>query len=824
MSSKTRPPKLPLHFFQWFCRPEIAEDIEGDLVERFNQNNEKFGLRKARRIFIWQVLLLLRPGIIRSLKIFDLNPNYMIVQYLKISWRGIKKNTVFSLINIGGLMAGMTVSILIALWVWDELSFNKTFKNYENIGQLFQNRTFDGSTGTYAIVPQPMSQELRENYPDFQATCLAVTQNQILSRDDLAISAKGMYVEPSFPEMFSMEIIKGKPELLQGVHEIMLSESEAKALFGGDSPIGKTIKLANRSEMEISAVYRDFAANTTFNKVAYLAPWSYYRSINEFVRNTQDSWGSNDYQCYVQLSPDPDWSGINHKVKDIFYAKISEDETISKPELILHPMSKWHLYNTFKDGVNTGGTIDLVWLFGIIGVFVMVLACINFMNLSTVQSEKRSKEIGVRKAIGSPKRQLVYQFLCESFLITFLAFILASLLVTIMLSPFNDLTGKEITLPLQNGLFWFASAVFILLTSLLAGSYPAFYLSEIKAINNLKKAPKRRHSSILPRKVLVVLQFTISITLIIGTLIIYQQIQFIKNRPVGYDNTGLIYLEKNTPALQNLDHDILRNQLLATGVVQNVSESANPITSAGFLQTDFDWEGKNPSNIVLINTRYVTSEFGRTIGFQLLSGRDFSEEFGTDQEAVVINETAARLLSFDHPVGSIIKRSNNKSYQIIGVVKDVIDASPYQTTLPSMYFIDYTMNRNFINIKIKPEASTGQSINQVKELFSILNPSSPFDFTFVDEAFAEKFADEERIGKLSLLFSVFAIFISLLGLFGLASFIAERRTKEISVRKVLGATVLDIWSLLSGEFILLVLISIIIAFPIAWFYMRSWFA
>jgi len=435
----------------------------------------------------------------------------------------------------------------------------------------------------------------------------------------------------------------------------------------------------------VTAVFEDFPRNSDFSEIKLLMPWLFYQSTNALVKNDIGNWGSNDYGCYVQLKKDAEFSEVQTKIKDIMYKKVSEKELASKPDIILQPLSKRHLYDTFTNGQNTGGTIQLVWLFGLIGFFVLILACINFMNLSTARSEKRAKEIGVRKAIGSYRHQLVTQLLSESFLIVCIGFGLALLVVLVTLSGFNNLANKHITMPWSNPWFWWIAGISIVLTSLISGSYPAFYLSSFDPVRVLKGTFKVGKFSAIPRKVLVVVQFTVSIALIIGTLVVYRQIQFIKNRPMGYRSDGLIYLQKSTPELLKTDFDVIRNDLLATGVVEEACESSNAITSEGFLHTDIAWAGMPTASTMLFNIHYISYEYGKTMGFQLQEGRDFSRDYGLDNSSVIINESAAALMKSEDILNKNITKSGSP-FQVIGIIKDVVEGSPFKETLPSVYF------------------------------------------------------------------------------------------------------------------------------------------
>jgi ABC-type antimicrobial peptide transport system permease subunit len=493
-----------------------------------------------------------------------------------------------------------------------------------------------------------------------------------------------------------------------------------------------------------------------------------------------------------------------------------------KYQAFLYPMKDWHLYSDFKNGLPGGGRITFVWLFGIVGIFVLLLACINFMNLSTARAEKRAKEVGIRKTMGSLKTQLIQQFLSESFLVVIMAFMLSLLLVSLSLPWFNELADKKISIPFSNPFFWIINLVFIIITALLAGAYPSFYLSAFKPVKVLKGTIRLGKFASLPRKVLVVVQFTVSVILIIGTIVVYKQIQFAQDRPVGYDRAGLITIPKNDPGYDG-KLDLLRNELLNTGVVEGMALSSGPMTNISENSSDFDWIGKQAREYSFAVTD-VSYGFGKMVGWQFINGRDFSKAFATDTNKVIINETAAKDMAFKNPVGQFVKTAGGtKTFQIVGVIKDMIMGSPYEPEKRGIFFLDGKyQTAGQIEIKIKPTVSASAALPKIEAVFKSIVPSAMFDYKFVDEEYAKKFSQEQRIGKLSAFFAVLAIFISCLGLFGLASFVAEQRTKEIGVRKVIGASVFNIWNLLSKEFISLVIISLLIASPVAYFCMNNW--
>ena len=549
-------------------------------------------------------------------------------------------------------------------------------------------------------------------------------------------------------------------------------------------------------------------------------PWELFVIESDYIKNMRDPWGYNFTQTWAQLADNADMERVSAKIINVKYDRVSgENGKKSKPEVFLHPMSKWHLYSEFKNGKNVGGRIEFVWLFGVIGIFVLLLACVNFMNLSTARSEKRAKEVGIRKSIGSVRSQLIGQFFTESLLIASLAFAIAVLAAKLTLPFFNEVADKHLTLRWDKALFWMAGIGFSIFTGIIAGSYPALYLSSFQPIKILKGTYRAGKNASLPRKVLVVLQFTVSVTLVIGTIIVFRQIEFAKNRPIGYDRNGLINIPQVTGDIHK-HFDAIRHELMDAGAILEAAESGSPLTQVWESHAGFTWQGKDPSLAVNFPNNGVSYEYGKTVGWTFKKGRDFSRDFSTDSSAFVINETAATFLGFENPIGEEV-RWNDKPFTIIGVIHDMIIESPYATIRPQFFHIDGGRN-NVVLMKLNPEKSSQESLKKISDVFAKYIPASPFEYQFVDEDYARKFEGEVRIGKLATFFALLAIFISCLGIFGLASFVAEQRTKEIGIRKVMGASVLHVWMMLTRDFVMLVVISLFIAMPAAYYFMNNW--
>jgi ABC-type antimicrobial peptide transport system permease subunit len=743
----------------------------------------------------------------------------MIRNYFIIAWRNLLKNKISSFINISGLAVGIAVVMLIGLWIWDELSFDKYHQNYNRIAQVMQSQTFNGIINTDKGNDIPVAAELRKSFgSDFKYVALSSwSMNSLIAFGEKKINTQGNYMEAEAPDMLTLKMIAGSRAGLKNPSSVLLSQSLAKKLFGNEDPLGKIVKINVDANAKVTGVYEDFPLNSSFNVVGFIAP---FNDLTSWVSGNETNWYNNSFQVFVQLAENADMAKVSAKIKDIKLNKIDAASAKREhPQMVLQPMSRWHLYSEFKNGISVGGNIKYVWMFAIIGMFVLLLACINFMNLSTARSEKRAKEVGIRKAIGSMRSQLIGQFFSESLLVAIIAFITSIVLVALILPFFNIVSGKQIAMPLYNIYFWLAGIGFSIITGLIAGIYPALYLSSFNPVKVLKGTFKAGRFASVPRKVLVVVQFTVSIILIISTITVFRQVQFAKSRPAGYNSRGLIYVVMQTYNYHN-NLNSIRNELLEQGAITDMSESSTPVTENDHFDNGFDWAGRDPQASTKFNTVGITTEFGKTVGWKFVEGRDFSKEFATDSNAVVINERAVKYIGFKKPVGEMIKWGG-KPYRIIGVIKDMVMESPYSLAKQTVFKLDTTIG-GILNIKLGPNMSTAASLTKVAAICKKYSPEEGFDYKFADEEYAQKFADEERIGKLAGFFAVLAIFISCLGLFGMASFVAEQRTKEIGVRKILGASVFSLWQLMNKEFVILVSISLLIAIPAAYYFMHNW--
>ncbi|GAB3964058.1 ABC transporter permease [Spirosoma terrae] len=819
------PPRLADRLLRLFCAPHLREEVLGDLHERYVLRVERLGKTRARRRYWRDVLAYVRPEFIkRKPDQFPTPTNTtMIRNYVKVAFRNLVKNKAYSAINIGGLSVGMAVAMLIGLWINDELSANKHHKHYETLYQVKMSQTFDGHRGTQDAIPFPLGEELKTKYQDFKAVAM---YDRGEGQHSLVVSNQkflkhGVFIGEDAVDMFSLTVLDGDKAPLKEPYSIVLSDETAHTLFGSQNPIGKVVKLDNSVDLKVTAVVAKQPTNATL-QFDYLLPWQLQEKIYNWIgKYHKTNWGNNSWGVFVQLKDGIDPAQTNAKIKDVVLAHLSNDPNVRKlvkPALFLHPMAKWRLYSEFAEGENTGGFIRYVRLFGVFGLFILIIACINFMNLSTARSEKRAKEVGVRKAVGSGRKQLIGQFLSESTLIAILALVLALGIVLISLPAFNTLTEKTMAIEFGNPIFWAVVVVFTLFTGLLAGSYPALYLSSFNPVKILKGGIHIGKSASLPRKTLVVVQFTFSVALMIGTVIIYEQIQYGKNRPAGFTNKGLL----SVPASSNLmtHFEALRAELLATGAVSSICQTNSPPTEIWSSNTGWEWKGSTPEDKSAIFTTITTNyDYIKTMGITLKEGRDFSREFATDSSGVILNESAVKRMGLKHPLGERLRWAE-KDRTVVGVVPDLVMESPYQAIRPlTIVFENWT---SYLDVRINPAIAPAVAIQKMTPIFDKYNPGFPFDYKFADTEYEKKFNYEEFIGNLSAIVCVLAIFISCLGLFGLASFMAEQRTKEIGIRKVLGASIANVWGLLSRDFIQLVIIAAVVASPIAWYAMQKW--
>ena len=737
----------------------------------------------------------------------------MIKNYFKIAWRNLFRNKGFSATNLLGLTIGITCTILISLWVKDELTYNKFHTNYSSIYKIYANRDFNNQVFTDQNMVLPLASSIEKAIPQIKhAVVTTHRQEHILAYGDKKIKKEGYTAGDNFFDMFSWKFIKGNAATaLHDAYSIVLTQSTAKAFFGNHDPINKVIRVDNEYDAKVTAIVDDVPGNSTL-QFDFVNAFNY---DNDYLKRAMTNWQNSSWDVFVQVNQQADLKQVEKSINDIKYQHDEGDKKIST--YFAFPMNKWRLQSEFKDGKNIGGMIEYVRLFSIIAIIILLIACVNFMNLSTARSEKRAREVGVRKTLGSGKRQLVFQFFSESIILVSIAFVLSVLVVFLLLPFFNELVDKHLSLDLSQPLFWLAAIILIIFTGVVAGSYPALYLSSFNPVKVLKGTFLAGKKSALPRHILVIGQFAISILLISATIIIYQQIQHIKNRDIGYDPNNLIMVPSSEDTQKN--YAAINDELLKTGVVSIVNRSFSPITSIWWKMPAPDWDGK-PAGAQLIVAGMATDiNYTKTMGVKILEGKDFSGVPG-DSANMLINEAAVKAMGLKNPIGTQFGRGTNK-HTVIGVTSNIVMESPFKAVDPMLVYFD-PGNSNSINIRLKSSVKPQLAIKAIEKIFIKYNPAVPFDYKFVDEEFGKKFLTEDLISRITNIFAGLAIFICCIGLAGLASFTIEKRIREIGIRKVMGATLQQLLLLISKDFLKLVLIAFVIATPIAWWFMNDW--
>lgn len=735
----------------------------------------------------------------------------MLSNYLKIAFRNLLRNKGFSAINILGLSVGMASALLIIFWMHNEISYDRFHRNTDYLYEAWNRVAFNGKMQCWNSTPKVLGPALKAEYPEVANISRNYSRWYVTKAGEKKISTEAIVTDAAFLSMFDFPLLQGNANTaLNSVGSMVVTQQMAIKMFGTEDVMGKSIAI-DQDHFTITGVMKNLPPNTEF-RFDFILPWEYLKKTGA----DEADWGNNTVRTYVQLKPGVNTEKLAEKIKGI---TIRHSNNTEDHEVFLHPITKWHLYSNFEDGKVVGGRIAIVRLFGIIAGFILLIACINFMNLSTARSEKRAKEVGIRKTAGANKGLLIGQFIGESILIALIAGTIALLAVYLTLPAFRTLIGKELEVPAGNPQFWISALAFILFTGIVAGSYPAFYLSSFKPVSVLKGTFKRTNAALNPRKILVVVQFSFAIVLIISTLVVVQQIRHAQDRDPGY-NRGQVVYHWITGDL-NKNYQQIKRELLSAGLASSVTRTASPLSSIMSNTWGIEWEGKNVAEKITFDRFSEDEGLVKTAGLQLVLGRDMDlTNFPTDSSAVILNETAVKIMGFKEPIGQIVK-DGPMSFHVVGVVKDFVMRSPYDGQVPLL--IEGAQSFfNVIQIKLDTQKATAELLPSVEAIFRRYNPDYPFEYHFADDDYALKFEDTQRVATLTALFASLTIFISCLGLFGLAAYMAENRIKEIGVRKVLGASVISIAGLLSGEFMLLVVISIFIAAPVAWYVMNLW--
>jgi predicted permease len=746
----------------------------------------------------------------------------MLINFFKTALRNLWRNKVYSFLNIFGLSVGIVCAALIFLWVEDELSFDNFNEKKDLLYYVRENQQYDTYTATFGSTPGLLGPAIQAEIPGIANTCRTSQDNAsyLFTIGDKSMLADGRFAEPSLFNMFTLPFVQGNAATaFKELHSLVITEKTAHKFFGDDKNVlGRTVMVNNKQDYIVSGVLKDIPDNSTL-QFEWVAPFEIYFQKSPWLKN----WSSNSLSTYVELKPGIQPASVN-KLLYNFIQKKGAPTSLARP--FLFSMNDWRLRDKFENGVQTGGgRIEYVRLFSIIAGIILLIACINFMNLSTARSEKRAKEVGIRKVLGSGNRDLIFQFLGEAILIALFAGAIALLIISLVLPGFNLLVQKNLHLYIGRPVHIFALLTIIFVCGLLSGSYPSFYLSFFNPVFVLKGIKRKAGSAELIRKGLVILQFATSIILIISTIIIYQQIQHVKNRNLGFDKHNL--LQTNVVGKVAENYTVIKQELLSSGMIDNVALSDHITIFGGNNTSGLTWEGKPASAKILISQRNISTGFFQTSGINILEGRDVVENDSAVVNKtlnVVITKSLEKLMGKGSALGKKIwyEQDNSIAARVVGVVNDYVYSNMYKQPDPVMFFYSDPKNTTQMYVKFKPQANIEKALAKVETIMKQYNPAYPFTFQFVDDQFNQMFMSEELISKLSRTFAVLAIFISCLGLFALASYATERRRKEIGVRKVLGATISNITTLLSIDFLKLVALSCLVAFPLAWWVMHNW--
>jgi len=752
----------------------------------------------------------------------------MFKNYFKTTMRSLLKNKAYSFLNVAGLAIGIACAGLIFLWVGDELTFDNNNVKKDNLYAVKVNMEYSGNRFTMGSTPRVMAAAMKTEIPGITNTCRVSDGdfNSLFNIDGKAMYASGRYADPSVFSMFTLPFVKGNAGSSSNAFTLVVTEAAAKKFFGNaENVIGKTVKMNNEVNYTVTGVVKDLPRNSTL-QFEWLAPYEAQIQYNLMKSGQPDvKWDSYGPFTYVELSPSANLASVNKTL----YRYIHGKDATQKTTAFLFPMNRWHLYEEFANGKETGGgAIKQVRTLSLIAWVVLLIACINFMNLSTARSEKRAKEIGVRKVLGSGRKRLILQFIGEALFMSAIATVVAVVIMALVLPAYNTLVQKTLSLELANPAHITALLLIMLICGLLAGSYPSFYLSSFDPVKVLKGIKIKAGSASFIRKGLVVLQFSISVVFIISTIVIYMQIQHVKSRNLGFNKDNLVEIDMQHGIAQNFP--VIKQQLLNSGLIDNAALADHTTITDGNSDDRFNWEGKLPDTKVGITFRAITPEFMSTAGMHIIAGRDF-RDLGADSLNAIVTQSLANIIDKNGAVGKIIqsprfeKEGSFKNLRIVGVVSDYIYGNMYGQSGPVIFFCRPPSSRwdqNLLYVRIKQQKASQQTLAEIEAIIKKNNPGYPFQYKFVDDQFNAMFTGEVLMSKLASLFAALAITISCLGLFGLAAYMAERRIKEIGIRKVLGASIPGIAGLLSKDFLQLVGISCLVAFPAAYLIMHSW--
>ncbi len=808
------PPKRALKFLRWFCRQDYIEELEGDLTEVFEKQYEQSPL-KAKWQFCWTVIRYFRPEFIKSFKInYHLNTSAMFRHNFLLTYRTFKRYKTSFFINLIGLSTGLACALLIYLWVLDELQVDKFHEKDDQLFLVMGNQHYSDGIFTAATTPGLLAETLAEEMPEIEfATAVSSTNTYNLSLGDTYIKGMGIHASQDYFNTFSYQLIQGnKDQVLANKNSIVLSKTLATTLFlAPENSIGKTVSFQNHQQYQVSGVFEDTPANSSV-QFDFVLSFEAYKTENPWVLE----WGNNGTRTYLVLSKGTNPSHFNEKIDDFINNRTAGLDI----SLFLKPYADHYLYGNYKNGIQAGGRIAYVKLFSIIALFILVIACINFMNLSTAKASRRIKEVGIKKAIGAHRHSLIFQFLEEALTMVFIAEITAIVLVALFLPQFNYLTGKQLSLQFAPYLIY-SFLVIALLAGLVAGSYPAMYLSNFNPATMLRGGRSGTVSTsvgeLLVRKGLVVFQFTISVILIVAVVVVYKQITFIQTKNLGYNKDNILHFEIEGKVKEKQETFLSEIKRLP-GIV-NASSMAHSMVEGGNTTGGIRWEGKSPDDLIPFEFINVNYDMIETLGIEMAAGRAFSSNFISDSTKIIFNEAAIDLMGLSDPIGKVVNLWG-KDRQIIGVAKNFHFASLHETVKPLLFRLAPEKSTRIIaKIEAGKEKET---ISALQKFYHQYNAGFPFDYQFLDDDYQRLYASEQRVSTLSKYFAGMAILISCLGLFGLAAFTAERRLKEIGIRKILGSTDWSIVYLLSSDFTKMVLVAIVIALPISYFIATKW--
>lgn len=804
-----KPPVLARWIFRLFTFSAEKTTIAGDMDEFFYLFSQEKGRFRAKLWYRLQVI----KSIFQFFGNFIYRSSAMFKNYLKVSFRNIKRQKGYSFINIFGLAVGLACCILILLWVKNELSYDKSFENSGNIYRIIGERKYStGQVLKYVPVPPPLAPSLLKDFPEITKIArirLVYGRNLIIYEDKSFYENKIALFEKDFFNIFTVPFIKGDPEkALENPMSVVITEKTAERYFGDKDPLNKTLSLNNQADFTVTGVIGDFPENSHID-------FDVFFSLEFLEANQYDftNWGDNVFYTYVLLENNADVKILNSKLINYMDGKAPVPDI----RLELQPLNRIHLYSDAEYDFAENSDIKYVYLFSALALSILVIACINFMNLTTARSVKRAKEVGMRKVAGAKKSDLVFQFFGESFILTSAALVIALIIVRLLLPLFNEISGKALLFSNILDLSVITGILCItFLTGLFSGTYPALYLSSFQPSVVFKGLFKSGSKALSLRKVLVVIQFTASVVLILGTIVIFCQLSFIQKQKLGFDREQLVYLSVNQSLLGQ--YESFKNEMLKNPGILNMTLSSDIPTRTVHLWGGLDWPGKAPDDERQMNFYTVDHDFIKTMGLQIIEGRDFSEKYSTDFNNYIINDSAAELMGLENPVGQWFSWSDNRG-TIIGLMKDFNFKSVHSRIEPLVLRI--AQYYNYVILRINPENTTG-TLSYIGSCWKKFAPLYPFELNFLDESINRLYENDRRTGTLFKYFTALAIFISCLGLFGLAAFMAEQRTKEIGIRKVLGSSISGVVIILSKDFLKWVLISNLIAWPIAFYAMNKW--